>query len=504
MSSLTTFVNSLTALEFISRLSIIGKDGKLITLTPTAEQIEIIETLEKDDDTIILKPRQIGSSTIVAAYLFYKAYTSTEPVTYAILSYKLSSSKHLLNIHKTFYNYLPKILQRELDVDNSTELSFVGGGRIIAVASTQKGGLRSFTASAIHISEYAFAENPEELKATAISALNDGQLIIESTANFFNDCLHKEILKKQSGGAHYNYLFFKWSDHHTYTIHNDDEIETTDEEDELSRVHDLSLAQLKWRREKISKLGHEKFVREFPLNLEEAYRISGSTYFTFDDFIDIEKLEVEPVGWTTFEDPDPNDSYAIGVDTSGGVGRDWSVIIVVSKLTHQIVCIWRDNRTSPIELSQYIEEAAISYNNALVLVEANNYGLATINELGHNGYGRLWKDPKNGKDFLTTSKSKPLLFENMKKFIQQGYIQILDNITLLELRSLTIDQKGIIKFADNIDSHSDNAMAFALALWCLNDVNVKPRAYLPEWIVSRKGDNIRQKAGAGVSNHRRY
>jgi len=233
MSSLTTFVNSLTALEFISRLSIIGKDGKLITLTPTAEQIEIIETLEKDDDTIILKPRQIGSSTIVAAYLFYKAYTSTEPVTYAILSYKLSSSKHLLNIHKTFYNYLPKVLQRELAVDNSTELSFVGGGRIIAVASTQKGGLRSFTASAIHISEYAFAENPEELKATAISALNDGQLIIESTANFFNDCLHKEILKKQSGGAHYNYLFFKWSDHHTYTIHNDDEIETTDEEDEL-------------------------------------------------------------------------------------------------------------------------------------------------------------------------------------------------------------------------------------------------------------------------------
>ena len=176
----------------------------------------------------------------------------------------------------------------------------------------------------------------------------------------------------------------------------------------------------------------------------------------------------------------------------------------MSKLTHQIVCIWRDNRTSPIELSQYIEEAAISYNNALVLVEANNYGLATINELGHNGYGRLWKDHKNGKDFLTTSKSKPLLFENMKKFIQQGYIQILDNITLLELRSLTIDQKGIIKFADNIDSHSDNAMAFALALWCLNDVNVKPRAYLPDWIVSRKGDNIRQKAGAGVSNHRRY
>ncbi len=498
------YINSLTPLEFISRLSIIGKDGKLITLTPTEEQIDIITTLEKDKDTIILKPRQIGSSTIVAAYLFYKAYTSEEPVTYAILSYKLSSSKHLLNIHKTFYNYLPKALQKPLDVDNSTELSFKGGGRIIAVASTQKGGLRSFTASGIHISEFAFAENPEELKATAISALNDGQLIIESTANFHNDCLHQEIIKKQSGMADYNYLFFRWSDHVAYNIHDDENIQLTEEEEELGRTYDLTISQLKWRREKISKLGWEKFVREYPLNLEEAYRISGSTYFTYDDFEDISKLEIEPHGWTTFAEPDPNDSYAIGVDTSGGVGRDWSVIVVMSKLTGQIVCVWRDNRTSPIELADYILQAAYDYNNALVLVEANNYGLATINELGHQGYGRLWKDPQKGTDFLTTTRTKPLLFENMKKQIQQGFIHYLDNITMLELRSLTIDQKGIIKFADNIDSHSDNAMAFALTCWCLEDVSVKPRAFLPDWIVSRKGERVRQNKGAGVGQHRRY
>jgi hypothetical protein len=73
--------------------------------------------------------------------MFWKAYTATTPLTLIILSYKIASSKHLLHIHKRFYQYLPEGLKRELDTDNTTELSFKGGGRIIAAAATQAGGL---------------------------------------------------------------------------------------------------------------------------------------------------------------------------------------------------------------------------------------------------------------------------------------------------------------------------------------------------------------------------
>ena len=89
-------------IEFISRLKIIGKDGKLINLIPNQEQIKIINEMENGKDTLVLKGRQIGSSTIVSAYLFWKAYTSAQPLTIAILSHKLQSSKHLLKSHKTF------------------------------------------------------------------------------------------------------------------------------------------------------------------------------------------------------------------------------------------------------------------------------------------------------------------------------------------------------------------------------------------------------------------
>jgi hypothetical protein len=315
---------------------------------------------------------------------------------------------------------------------------------------------------------------------------------LESTANYYNDCFHKEIIKSELGEADYNYLFFRWSDHHTYRIREGiDTISSTltDEEKSLMDEYELDLEQIAWRREKISKLGWEKFIREYPISLEEAYRISGSTYFSHTDLQHLDILSVDGGEWITFEEPQPNHTYAIGVDTSGGVGRDYSVVFVVSKNTSQPVCIYRSNRTTPIDLAEYIVTLSDQYNNALILIEANNYGLATINEVSHQT-GRLWKDSA-GKDFLTTAKTKPLLFENLKKLIQNGTIHMIDSVTALELKSIQIDDRGIIKFSDLLDSHSDSAMAMTLAYWCLNDVKIKESAYLPDWIINRKVDNQR-------------
>jgi len=255
-------------IDFISRLKIINKEGKLITLNPNQEQIRIIKELQKNKDALILKGRQIGSSTIVSAYLFWLFYTSVEPVTIAILSHKLASSKHLLEMHKIFYHNLPEFLKRPLDVENTICMKFKdSGASVIAVSAEGKGGLRSFTCSYLHISEYAFAPNPEELKATALSALNNGQLIIESTANFFNDALHQEITRYERGEADWNYLFFPWFEHDAYQteLPDDEEIVWDGYELSLSEKYNLTDEQLYWRRLKEQKMGSkDKFRREYP------------------------------------------------------------------------------------------------------------------------------------------------------------------------------------------------------------------------------------------------
>ena len=498
-------IEQLSALDFISQLTIQGKDKRLVKLTPTREQIEYIQTIEGGEDCIFLKPRQIGSSTIVCAYFYWLAYTANYPIALAIISFKLESTASMLNIIKTFHFNMPSPIRKPLIIDNAKGIKFKHGPEINIYSSRQKGGVRGKTLSKAMLTEYAYAEGAEELMAQVYAALNGGQMIFESTANYFNDCLHKEILKAITGRANYEYRFFDWRGQPEYSKDLPDVWELSDEETEFKNEWDLSDEQICWRRESVSKLGLEKFTREYPLSIEQAYQISGNTYFSHTDFQYISPMQVYPTEWTTLEEPIRGNKYAIGVDTSGGVGRDFSVVFVVNVNSMQPVCIFRSNTVSPIALAEYIYTASVSYNDALVLIEDNNYGLATINELGHQGCRKLWKCA-NDKDFKTTGKTKPLVFENLKKHIQSGLIKILDSITLMELKSITVDAKGIIKFSDLIDSHSDSAMAMALAYWCALDVRIHDhdREFLPEWVRKEGAKQIRDNAGVGMKAHRRY
>lgn len=492
---------------FISCLSIVDKTGKLIRLEPNEEQLKILEALCTGDDTAVLKARQIGSSTIVSAYLFWRLYTATEPVTIAILSHKLASSKHLLEIHKTFYHSLPKFMRRPLSVENTIEMKFAdSGASIIAVSAEGKGGLRSFTCSYLQISEYAFAPNPEELKATAVSALNNGQLILETTANHFNDAMHQEVMRYERGEVKLKYLFFAWYDHKAYqlSIPTDEQVEWSDEELLEKGKYSLTWEQLYWRRWKIGQLGNmQKFRREYPANIEDAYSVAGNIYLSREDLEDVEVLQVEALEQTTFSLPDKDDKYAIGVDISAGVGRDYSVIYVLSKKTHSPVCVYRSNMVTPVYLAERVVNLAKYYNNALVLCESNNYGHVVIRELHHLGYTNIWQE--NGKDWLTTLNSKTRMFENLKKNITSGYVRHIDNLAYAELRAITVNDKGHIELANVDGSHSDSAVALALAYICLDSISLKNNTtFLPAWVKKKNARKTVQTAGASISRHRRY
>ncbi len=488
--------------EFIKRLKIINKAGALQSLNPNDEQIEIIKALETGDEVLILKGRQIGSSTIVGAYFFWKSYVSKSPTTFAILSHKLESSKHLLKMHKIFYDNLPQFLQKPLEINNTTQMKFKGSGAsIIAVSAGAEGGIRSFTCSHLHISEYAFAPNPEELKATALNALNSGQLIIESTANYFNDALHQEWIKATRGEASWRQLFFPWFTHKEYCLP-DNDVHLTDLEEGLKKKFNLTAGQLLWRREKISKIGFDKFKREFPADLDDAYSQTGNVYFRQEDFGDVEIVPVEPVEWNPFIDADKDDAYAIGVDVAAGVDRDYSVIYVVSKKTYNCVAIYRSKQINPTSLARRIQEIATDYNKALVLVESNNFGNVVLNELRHLGYYNIWQ--QDGKDWVTTFKSKTEMFENLKQIISEGYIRTIDMITYQELRALQVTNTGVIDVPSNMESHGDSALAMALAYVCIHAVNLKQKPYLPNWIGARQVARTLNNSGAAIGKKQRY
>lgn len=488
--------------KFISRLSIKDKSGKLGAFIPAEEQLSIIEAFETSSSHLaILKGRQIGSSTIISAYLFWKWYTSKEPITIAILSHKLASSKHLLEIWFRFYDNLPPQLQRTLASRNTTSMRLSDtGAEVIAVSAEGHGGLRSFSANYIHLSEYAFAPNADELKATAIASLNDGRLIQESTANVFGDSHHQDILKGIRGEANLKTLFFPWSMHHAYRSPAPDNMVLTEEEEGL----DLDLEQIAWRRIKIQQLGIHKFKREYPLTIEEAYGSSSNAYFDEDDMALINMVDVDYSDGIISYIMKPNKatSYAIGVDVSAGVGKDYSSIMVLDKTTYQPVSLWSSNKSSIGDVADVIMHLSAEYNGAKVLIESNNIGAALLTELRARSFTNLWHHPVDGKDWTTNVKTKWTLFEELKEALRQGVITSLDRQTCAELRAFFVNDKGNIDYPTNLPTHGDNVIALALALQCLKSVSLPKQIFLPDWVKHQRTERLTKKYS--LHEKRRY
>lgn len=484
--------------KFISRLKIKDKAGKIVPLYPNDEQVAVIEALEKGKDLIVCKPRQIGSTTIVASYLFWKAYTSNEPITVALLSHKIDSVRHILRIFKTFWDNLPAFLRRPLKEDSASKIVFHNGATILCASATSKGGLRSFTCSYLLLSEFAFSENADELKATAVSAVNNGQMIIESTANYWGDPLHLEVETAIRGEGDYNYLFFPWWGHKEYVVEPPDDFSPTEDEILLASDYDLSLAQLAWRRLMIEKLGdYSKFKREYPASLEDAYSQSGDAYLTEDDLSYVEELDIEG-RWNALAPVDSTDVYAIGVDVGSGTGKDYSVAFVLSKTTGQPVGIFRCNTTTPTDLAQELFSISEEYNGAKILVESNNVGIVVLQCLSGSN---LWKSVDD-KFWTTTQTNKRIMFEELKEAIRSGTLNQIDALTLGELRSIKLDNKYNISLTRANGAHADSAVALALAYQCMKQVRLSNRPFLPEWVKTRRAERIISNANA--LNIRRY
>jgi len=489
-------------LRFCSLLTIVDKTGKNIRLALNEEQRTIITSLHRQEglngthkDVLILKPRQIGSTTAVAAYFFWRWLTAPGPETYVVLSHKISSSRHILNIHKHFYNSLPEPLKRVLSTDNGGEMKLADTGALLVAASAEgKGGLRSFTATGLHISEFAFSEDPEELKATALSALNGGQLCIESTANFYGDAMFKEIELYQNGLVDWDFQFFPWTAHLEYSLENSFP-PGYDKEGPLTR------GQYAWRVQMANRLGETKFRREYPLSLEDAYSTVEGSWITLED-LKLLTILVTEEGGEQLARVDLADRYAIGVDLGAGVGGDLSALVVVSVSTGQVVETRRSNSIPPIEFSEIIAEASAKWNGAKILVEENGtYGGIVITELRHLGLPQ-WTHPTSGKYWQTNGATKPMMLEHLKQQIVSGRITHLDTHIVGELRSFIINERGIAECPRSAGHHGDTVIALGLAIQCAKSIKIPDRVFLPQWVVKRSVDLARR--AAGKTELRRY
>jgi hypothetical protein len=77
-------------------------------------------------------------------------------------------------------------------------------------------------------------------------------------------------------------------------------------------------------------------------------------------------------------------------------------------------------------------------------------------------------------------------------------------ITYQELRALQLTDKGSVELPDNMDSHADSALAMALAYVCINQVTLKVKPFLPNWIGARQVQRTIASGGAAIGKKQRY
>jgi len=476
------------------QIRIITKNASqgFVPFTFNAAQVLINEKLEAQRENtgkvraIVLKARQQGISTYCAARVFWKTYFT--PYTRSVvMAHDSATSDALFNMSRNIIDNMeePPTLQKS----NAKEILFEhnkSGYRLYTAGAKEAG--RGTTPTIAHLSEVAFWQFDEQILAglfQGISQENETEVILESTANGASGEFFRLFQGAINGDNEYVPIFLPWYITPEYRRKAPEGFELTEEEEDLVENYSLDNDQLYWRRLKIGESGEKKFIQEYPASAEEAFLVTGNS--VFDQEI-VQMYEVRAPDYirafdyesSYFEDnksghlemwkaPKFENRFIIGADVSLGVGQDYSTAVILNK-EREVCALFRDNYIDPSVFGDILFYLGRYFNNALLAVESNSLGIATLNRLKQMNYVNLYyqtkaatllNDEGSKPGFRTTISTKPMIIGNLKRAIEEHDIQIPSDIIISELRTYVSSENGSTNaLAGNYD---DTVMALAIA-----------------------------------------
>ncbi len=490
------------------RLSIIDRDGRVSTLrNTTAEQERIIECWvdpARPRNKLILKPRQMGATTICQALAFADSYLCPDPIGVLDLTHESGACYRINQMLRTFANGLPGPLRPNLYPDNAFSIGFsgpfLGDDQHVVHRQLMAGGRgqgRSFTYQVVMATEMAFwprgssaasgTEVDSDVWASTLSTQHGGphaRIVVESTGNGPSGVFY-DMVQRARVSDDWDFLFFPWFEIATYRREVPEGFEPTPEELQLQAIHGLDLEQIAWRRWKLVDQGYtlRRFRKEYPSTWEEPFLLDDGSWFDNEHLnlvlARLPKHRIESGGALEVYLPhEKGRRYFAGVDSSGGVGGDYAVLVILRD-DMEVALVWRSNTTAPEaqgdQIAQLVSRYSDRHHTCRVLCEQNNYGDTVIKRMEKLGV-RCWKDAQ-GKNFWTqggrAGNSKKQIYSNARRLVDGGHAAsfdlrrgpgISDPTILAELIIVREGSTGNIEAPPG--KHDDHADAYVLALWC--------------------------------------
>jgi hypothetical protein len=336
---------------------------------------KVVEVLANDLLIVWAKSRQIGCTTILAAYCVWHAQF-TPHARVVVFSKGERDAWDFLDKCKEIYSALPDALRIKLESDNREQMVFAGGSKIETMPSTTDAG-RGRTPTLVIMDEADYHEYLDACYNSVKPGLDDngGQLILASTISAYKLGSTFQFFYQSAPGNGFTKLFYGWRSR----PNRDDEW---------------------YKAQKLTYQDQALFQKEHPETEEEAFA-PAKAIAAFDlDVLTMMKQDVkEPIEVRTmgngvrasiYQEFQPGNRYAAATDTSHGTGKDFAVTVIYNTVTGYVVADIYSSVINPFQLGVASVELLNSYGSPIWAIEDNDWGINTITAAQELRYKRIY------------------------------------------------------------------------------------------------------------------
>jgi hypothetical protein len=408
-------------------LTWIKTGGTVKPFKPFEVQKELVQSICKNQYTIILKSRQVGASETVCSYLLCRALT--EPGFSAVVFSKTATDSGSLG--KRIRAQAASIANTELEftTESNSELAFRGLGTLYFLPATPRSARGIPSVSCVVLDEAGFLEGVEQIftavQPTMATLGNDpvkgGKLIMMSTpnglGNMFSNLWH-------SVGEDWNRFKIHYSQIPIYS-------------------KDPKWAEKTKAR---SKLSDRSWKQEYEMDF-----ISSEAQIYDPELIALacngECIETGFVGR----------EYIMAIDPAAGGNDYWcSIVVDATKVPYRVVNVFRERHKSSDHCIRQIIEQAENFYPSKVIIEKNGVG-AIVSEVLSQKLSKYQVEPYNTNRPNKISNTDRIAYLLEREELMLPYEPFHQELLMFQQKESGVREAGE-------GAHDDSVMALALAM----------------------------------------
>lgn len=417
-------------------------------------QKELLKDFNDYRFNVILKARQLGISTVSAAYIawFMLFYREKNVL---VIATKLNTAINLVKKVKMIFRNLPDwMMIAKITIDNKQSFELSNGSQVKAATTSGDAG-RSEALSLLVIDEAAFVDGLDDLWTGLYPTLSTGgRCIAMSTPNGVGNWFHKTYTDAEVSLNDFHHIKLMWDVH--------------PERDQA------------WYDKETKNLSKREIAQE----LECSFNASGDTVINPEDLQRIIANIKEPeyrVGfdrnfwlWEKYIEGVP---YILVADVARGDGSDFSCFHIM-RLDNMTIVGEYQGKPDLDMYSQILYSAGSEFGNCLLVVENNGIGIAVLEKLRDMNYKNLYYSIKSTHEFIesdlasdddravlgftTSVKTRPLIVAKLEEYIRNKLINIHSKRLFQELKTFVwFNGKPQAMRSYN----DDLVMSLAIACW---------------------------------------